>query len=157
MVWRLCAAKYGASAFSGEGARLYGGRWSPAGIPVVYAAESRALAVVEVLANVDDAETLFDVAWVFVRAEVPDELVEKPSRFPASWRQFPHPAETQAVGTEWARSERSVALRLPSAVVPGEFNYLLNPTHPDFKRVKIGRSEPFTFDPRLSPETSPAN
>jgi RES domain-containing protein len=150
MVWRLCAAKYGASAFSGEGARLYGGRWSPAGIPVVYAAESRALAVVEVLANVDDAETLFDVAWVFVSAEIPEPLIEKPSRFPDLWRQFPHPIETQTVGAEWARSERSVALRLPSAVVPGEFNYLLNPTHPDFKRVKMGRPEPFNFDPRLS-------
>jgi RES domain-containing protein len=149
-VWRLCAAKYGAAAFSGEGARLYGGRWSPVGVPVVYAAESRALAVVEILANVDDAETLFDVAWVFVCAEVPEALIEKPSRFPSTWRQFPHPIETQVVGAEWARSARSVALRLPSAVVPGEFNYLLNPAHPDFKRVKMGRPEPFNFDPRLS-------
>ena len=149
-MWRLCAAKYGDSAFSGEGARLYGGRWSPRGVAVAYAAESRALAVVEVLANVDDAETLFDVAWVFVSAEVPPACIEKPSRFPASWRQFPHSSETQVVGAEWARAARSVALRLPSAVVPGEFNYLINPAHPDFKDVKIGRPVSFSFDPRLT-------
>jgi RES domain-containing protein len=149
VVWRLCAAKYGDAAFNGDGARLYGGRWSPAGVAIVYAAESRALAVVEILANVDDAETLFDVAWVVVSAEIPTALIEMPPRMPDSWRQFPHPPETQAWGLEWARAKRTVALRVPSAVVPGEFNYLLDPAHPDFKRVKIGRSESFAFDPRL--------
>ena len=150
-MWRLCAAKYGYTAFSGEGARLYGGRWSPAGIALAYAAESRALAVVEVLANVDDAETLFDVTWVFVSAEVPEELIERPSRLPDSWRHFPHPPETQTLGAEWAGANRSAALRVPSAVVLGEFNYLLNPAHADFKRVKVSRPESFAFDPRLSP------
>ncbi len=150
VVWRLCSANYGDSAFSGEGARLYDGRWSPRGVAVAYAAESRALAVVEVLANVDDAETLFDVAWVFVAAELPLECIEKPARFPGSWRQFPHSCETQAVGAEWARAGRSVALRLPSAVVPGEFNFLVNPAHPDFKHVKVARPVSFSFDPRLT-------
>ena len=151
VVWRLCAAKYGDTAYSGEGARLYGGRWSPSGIPLAYAAESRALAVVEVLANADDAETLFDVAWVFVPAEVPSDLIEKTARLPDTWRQFPHPPETQAVGADWARALRSAVLRVPSAVVLGEFNYLLNPAHSDFKRVKIGKPQSFAFDPRLSP------
>ena len=150
VAWRLCAAKYANTAFSGDGARLYGGRWSPAGIAVVYAAESRALAVVEILANVDDAEVLFDVAWVLVSAEIPTTLIESPARLPETWRQFPHPPETQALGSEWARTKKSAVLRVPSAVVPGEFNFLLNPGHDDFKRVKIGEPEPFAFDPRLT-------
>jgi RES domain-containing protein len=151
LLWRLCAAKYGPSAYSGEGAELYGGRWSPAGLSVAYCSESRALAVVEVLANADEADRLFALKWVLVPAEVPADLIERPARFPGNWRQYPHPPTTQAVGAEWARAQRSVGLRVPSAVVPGEFNYLLNPKHPQFPRVKVGRPEPFAFDPRLRP------
>ena len=151
LLWRLCAAKYGPSAYSGEGAELYGGRWSPAGVAVAYCSESRALAVVEVLANADEADRLFALPWVLVPAEVSAELVECPDRFPTNWRQYPHPPATQVVGAEWARAQRSVGLRVPSAVVPGEFNYLLNPKHPQFSRVKVGRPEPFAFDPRLRP------
>jgi RES domain-containing protein len=150
VVWRLCAAKYAETAFSGDGARLYGGRWSPTGVALVYAAESRALAVVEILANVDDAEVLFDVAWVLVSAEIPTTLIDSPARLPETWRQFPHPPETQALGHAWARAKKSVVLRVPSAVVPGEFNYLLNPAHDDFKRVKFGQPASFAFDPRLT-------
>lgn len=147
--WRLCAAKHAATAFSGEGAELFGGRWSPRGVRIAYCAESRALAVVETIANAEQRERLLAREWTFIRAEVPDELIERPARFPETWRQYPHPHETQIVGTEWIKSGRSVALRVPSAVVPGEFNYLLNPAHPDFKRVKIGQPEPFSFDARL--------
>ena len=151
MVWRLCAAKYADCAYDGEGAKLYGGRWTPAGMPVAYCAESRALAVVEVLANVDEPERLFDLAWTFVPAEVPSELIESPARFPDSWRQYPHSSATQEFGATWPKDARSVTLRVPSAVVPGEFNYLINPAHDDFKRVKIGSPEEFAFDPRLNP------
>lgn len=150
VVWRLCAEKYASTALDGEGARLYGGRWSPRGIRVNYTAESRALAVVEVLAQVDDRARLVDLRWVLVSAEFSETLVEKPSRYPADWRQFPRTMTTQAFGESWATDARTVALRVPSAVVPGEFNYLLNPAHPDFSRVKIAKPEPFTFDPRLA-------
>lgn len=149
-VWRLCAAKYGPQAYDGEGARLFGGRWSPRGVAVVYCAESRALAMVEVLANVDKRERLFGLAWVLVPADIPLALVEKPPRYPDDWRSFPRTAGAQRFGAEWARAQRSAALRVPSAVVPGEFNYLLNPAHPHFKQVKIGPPEPFDFDPRLT-------
>ena len=149
-VWRLCAAKYGATAFDGEGAKLFGGRWSPRGVPVAYCAESRALAVVEVLANVDESERLTALPWVLVAAALPEELIEKPLRVPETWRQFPHSLETMQFGAEWAKAQRSVALRVPSAVVPGEFNFLLNPLHPDFKRVKLAAPERFSFDPRLA-------
>lgn len=151
VVWRLCSAKHAANAYSGEGAKLVGGRWSPAGIRLVYAAESRALTVVEVLANADESDRLFFLNWVLVPAEVPPEVIERPARVPDDWHQYPHPNSTQAFGADWVQSRRSVALRVPSAVVPGEFNYLLNPAHPRFARVKIGKPQPFAFDPRLAP------
>ena len=149
-VWRLCAAKYAATAFSGEGAEYYGGRWSPAGIRIAYCAESRALAVLETIANAEERDRLLAREWIFICADVPGELIVKPGRLPQGWRQYPHPPETQTYGAEWVQSRGSGALRVPSAVVLGEFNYLLNPAHPDFKRVKIGKSEPFSFDPRLA-------
>jgi RES domain-containing protein len=149
LLWRLCSAKYSRTAYSGEGAELFGGRWSPPGLAVAYCSESRALAVVEVLVNADEPDRLFSVSWAMVPAEIPADLIEKPGRFPETWRQYPHPPETQMIGAEWVQARRSVALRVPSAVVPGEFNYLLNPAHPQFAKVKVGKSEPFSFDPRL--------
>jgi len=149
-LWRLSSARYAATAFSGEGAKLYGGRWSPAGLAVIYCAESRSLALVEVLAGTDDADRLSRQEWVLVPADIPEDCMGKPTRVPDDWRQYPHPMATQSFGAEWVQARRSVALRVPSAVVPGEFNYLLNPAHPDFKHVKIGKPESFSFDPRLA-------
>lgn len=149
VVWRLCAAKYAATAFSGEGAELYGGRWSPPGLRVAYCAESRALAIVEVLANADEPDQLLHLKWSFVSATLPESTVEKPARFPTNWRQFPHPPETQEVGAAWLKSGTHLALRVPSAVVPGEFNYLVNPAHPAFAKLVFTKPEPFAFDPRL--------
>jgi RES domain-containing protein len=149
-VWRLCTTRYAATAFDGEGSRRFGGRWSPIGLALTYTSESRALAMLEVLVNAEDPENVVDLAWVFITAEVPAELIEKPARVPEDWRVFPHTAAVQEFGAAWAREQRSPVLRVPSAVVPGEFNYLLNPAHPDFKRVKLGKPEPFSFDPRLA-------
>lgn len=151
VVWRLCAARHGARAFSGEGAERYGGRWSPPGARAVYTAESRSLAVVEVLAHVDDPARLSGMAWVSVSATVPAALIERPARVPEEWRAWPCKPATQEFGAAWLRDRRSVALRLPSVVIPGEFNYLLNPAHPDFGQVRLGHPEPFSFDPRLGP------
>jgi len=150
ILWRLCAAKYAAQALSGEGAEMVGGRWSPPGIRVAYCAESRALAVVEVLASADEGDRLTGIKWTLVPVVVSADWIEKPTRFPDNWRQFPHAPETQRVGAEWVQARRSVALRVPSALIGGEFNYLLNPAHPQFASVKIGKPEPFLFDPRLA-------
>jgi RES domain-containing protein len=147
--WRLCLAHRIAHAFSGEGSARRGGRWNPRGVRLVYGAESRSLAALEVLVNIDDRSRLIGLEWVCIPAVLEDRLIERPLKFPANWRQYPHGTEAQAVGSEWVSSSRSVALRVPSAVVPGEFNYLLNPAHPDFKHVNIGNPERFSFDPRL--------
>jgi RES domain-containing protein len=149
-VWRLSSTRYAANMFSGEGAKHYGGRWSPSGLAVIYCAESRALALVEVRAGTDDVNRLFRQEWILVPADIPEECIEKPVRVPDDWRQYPHSPTTQSFGAEWVQTRRSVALRVPSVVVPGEFNYLLNPAHPQFAKVKIGKPEPFSFDPRLA-------
>jgi RES domain-containing protein len=149
-LWRLSPAYHAAKAMSGEGAYRRGGRWNPPGIRVVYCADSRSLAVVEVLANVKSQALLADQAWVLIPVEVPADLVEKPIRVPDSWRDTPYTSASQAFGATWTQAQRSVALRVPSVTVPGEFNYLLNPLHPAFSRVKVGKPEPFFFDHRLS-------
>lgn len=148
--WRLCAAHRADDAFSGEGAARRGGRWNARGTRLVYSSDSRALAALEILANVDARHRLIALAWVCVSAAIPGDAIERPLKFPSDWRQFPHGPETQRMGSDWVREQRSVALRVPSAVVPGEFNFLLNPAHPDFKRVKLGSPEGFNFDPRLT-------
>ena len=150
MVWRLCARHREPLAFTGDGSARRGGRWNRAGTRVVYCAESRALAALEVLVHADDTASLGAIPWVVIPATVPSELVERPARFPLTWREYPHSGDTQDFGSAWARDVRSVALRVPSVVVPGEFNYVLNPQYPEFSKVKLGLPEPFSFDPRLA-------
>lgn len=148
-VWRLCRKPYAAESFSGEGTRLYGGRWSPVGLRVAYSSESRSLAALEVLVNARDPELLFAQPWTMISADIPRALIECPKRVPDNWRATPYGADTQAFGANWASLGRHAALRVPSSVVLGEFNYLLNPAHPDFGQITIARPEPFDFDSRL--------
>ena len=116
---------------------------------MVYCAEARSLAALEVLVGMDDKDRLLAIPWVCIPATLNSELIEKAIAVPSEWRQYPHSPATQAFGAEWVQAQRSVALRLPSTVVSGEFNYLLNPAHPQFARVKVGKPEPFSFDPRF--------
>lgn len=148
-VWRLCQKRHAADAFSGKGSRLFGGRWSPAGLRIAYSSESRSLAALEVLVNVRDPGLLFAQPWAILPATIPTNLIEHPRRVPENWRATPYRSETQAFGSEWAKAERSVALQVPSSVVLGEFNYLLNPDHPDFSKIEIGAFAPFEFDSRI--------
>ncbi len=149
-LWRLSPAYHADKAMSGDGSYRRGGRWNPPGIRVIYCADSRSLALVEVLANIRRPTLLRDQQWVVIRVVVPEDLVERPSRVPEAWRKTPYTTAPQAFGAEWVQSQRSVALRVPSVVVPGEFNYLLNPAHPQFSKIKVGKPEPFSFDPRLA-------
>lgn len=150
VAWRLVSRHRAASAFDGEGARLYGGRWNPPGIAVVYASTALSLAALEVLVHVDPDTAPRDL--VALRAELPagtavSRLV--PSDLPAGWRAYPAPAALQALGAAWVRAGATVALRVPSAVVPREDNLLLNPAHPAMAKLRIAAPEPFSFDPRL--------
>ena len=148
--WRLTKARYASTALSGLGSTLRAGRWHARGRPVVYAASSAALALVETLVHVERAALLHD-AYVAVPLRIPLALVEHLDRahLPPDWQAWPHPASTQAIGTAWVDARRSVALVVPSAVVPHEANVLLNPLHPEFHLVAASDPEPFPIDARF--------
>jgi len=147
--FRLVKARHALEAFTGAGARLYGGRWNRPGIPMVYAAESLALAALETVVHFSGEER--GIAFLTYEIEVPDECVRtlQPRELPRDWRSSVTPASTQEVGSLWQRSGTSVALRVPSVLVPGESCVLLNPEHPDTRRVILHYPTPFTFDDRL--------
>ncbi|MCP4659684.1 MAG: RES family NAD+ phosphorylase [bacterium] len=146
-VFRLCKARWAVTAFSGEGGLRYDGRWHFAGTPVVYTAPSRALAALEVLVHLEIRHAPPNFA--LIPAEVPEELIISLEDPPADWDTMPPSDSLRWVGTAWVRSRVSVGLKVPSVVVRGEHNVLLNPLHPDFGRVEVGEPEPFAFDPRL--------
>ena len=148
-VWRLVKTKYASSAFDGEGARLFGGRWNSVGTRVAYAASNSALAVLEVLVHLDGTTALS--AYSLVEAALPEGTIEDVdiASLEPGWNGSPVPPHAQAIGDEWVRAGRSLALRLPSAIVPRGSNILLNPMHRDFGRFEVVLVEPFSFDPRL--------
>lgn len=148
--WRIEKRKRIATATSGEGARITGGRWNSAGLPLVYASEHLSLAILEILVHAPSPDQR-TVARARSEIVVPDGLVEVllPKLLPTGFGPSTPYAETQAIGDEWLRTKRSVALIVPSAIVPVEANVLLNPTHPDFAKVTWGAFDPIDLDPRL--------
>lgn len=147
--WRLCKSKHANNAFDGEGARLFGGRWSSPGTRVVYVSESLSLATLEVLVHLQHAPALAD--YVVFQIDFADELVEKlaDGERPPTWRDYPAPAANQAVGDRWIQNGRSLVLRVPSAVIPREHNYLINPAHADFRNAVWQGPTPLDVDPRV--------
>ena len=148
-LWRLVKTRYAATAFDGEGARVHGGRWNSPGTRVAYASSNSALAVLEVLVHMTAGGVL--PGYSLIRAHVPDSLVEElpTSELPRSWRAFPVPPEVQAIGDAWVRSGRALALMVPSAIVDGSYNVLINPQHATFLQFVVESVQPFGFDPRL--------
>lgn len=151
--YRIVKAKYVASgvaaAFDGEGARRTGGRWNPVGIPMVYTSQHASLAVLEMLVHLDAASVLLSYALcpVSFDADLVSEL--DLATLPANWSQTPAPFSLQALGAAWVRDAATPVFRVPSAVVFGESNFLLNPRHPDFARLQFAPAQPFGFDARL--------
>lgn len=148
-VWRITSNKFIKSAFNGEGARLFGGRWNSRGTPLIYTAESKSLAALEILVHLESPDLL--QKFVFFEVKIEEALLSylDPASLPENWREDPPPAAAQHMGDDWAGSARSAVLRVPSAIVPGEFNYLLNPRHPDFGKLQIGKPQSFLLDHRL--------
>ena len=147
-VWRLLAARFAESAFSGEGARLYGGRWNRKGVPMVYTAGSQSLAMLEMLVQDEPLRA----RYAMIPAALPRNLkIERvgPDQLPTDWRDVGAREQLHAIGTEWANCRSSAVLAVPSVVIPTETNYLLNPRHPSFARIAIGKPETFVTDLRL--------
>jgi RES domain-containing protein len=147
--WRLVHRNYLASAFSGEGARLAGGRWNSEGFSVVYTAGSLSLAILEVIVHLEFKETL--KLYQAIPISIPKSALEAidPAALPADWNKpIPHPASL-LTGNHWIRSQSSIALQVPSAIVPIESNILLNPAHPKFQTLEIGKPMDLPLDPRV--------
>ena len=149
-IWRIDKKRHAASSFSGEGAALYGGRWNPQGVRVVYAAQTLALAALEKFVHLEGVAA--GISFVSFKIEIPGSVRIRhlePAHLPRNWRSVPAPASTREIGLNWARNGESAILRVPSTVIPSEYDYLINPQHPDFESLKISKPVPFSFDPRL--------
>lgn len=146
-VWRVVTKRYADTAFSGEGARLYGGRWNPKGLAMVYTAQTQSLALLEML--VQDAP--LHASYVMIPVRMPGEIVARidQAMLPADWRELSARNDLQNIGEEWIHARTSAVLAVPSVVVPAEFNYLLNPVHPDYTRLQIGTHTEWLTDQRL--------
>ncbi len=148
--WRIVKRKFSKDAFQGEGARLFGGRWNSPGVAIVYTAQSQSLAALEMLVHLESAHLLLD-EYVLLDVGIEPELIRQLERktLPKNWRSDPPPQRVRAIGDAWVATGLSAVLCVPSATVPAENNYLLNPRHSDFKKLQLGEPQPFQFDPRL--------
>jgi len=147
-VWRLSSSRYPLP--DGEGARLHPGRWNLPGIAIVYASATLSLAALETLVHVDS--DLLPDDLIVLSADIPEKLTIETindHELPSNWREYPAPEALQVLGTQWVRRGQTAVLSVPSVVVPGERNYLLNPAHPDFSKIKWSKPSPFKWDPRL--------
>lgn len=149
-VWRITKRKHAKTAFEGIGARKYGGRWNNPGTSLVYTAQSQSLAALEILVHLNGPELLEH--YVLIPVTVEEIFIHKiaPPELPRNWRANPAPSSVRKIGDEWARSGTSAVLQVPSALLPAESNFLLNPVHADFKKLEIGAPILFKFDSRLS-------
>lgn len=142
-VWRFVKQKHARTAFSGEGARLYGGRWNQQGVAAVYTSDSLSLAVIEQLVHIKP-EDIIKFNYCSIKAEIPSTLVvEELKGLPDGWDADPIPETTKNIGTKWLLSGRTAVLKVPSSMIKVQFNYVLNPLHPDFKKIKVYPSEKF--------------
>jgi RES domain-containing protein len=149
-VYRISDALY-IRDLTGLGPKTYGGRWNYKGIPAVYTSESRALAALEFLVHV---KTRTPDNLKIATISISDSIVPLEFRMatlPKGWRDHPPPIKLAEMGTDWLKSIKSLLLRVPSAVIPNEFNIIINPVHTDMKYVKITHVEDFTYDKRLQP------
>jgi RES domain-containing protein len=147
--WRITKRKHARNAFSGEGAREFGGRWNNPGTAVVYTAQSQSLAALEMLVHLGSADLL--EKYVLLAADFDQLLIKVLNRsdLPRNWRTDPPPAQVRSIGDEWVIGAGSAVLQVPSVLVPGESNFLLNPAHQDIARIRFGKATAFRFDARL--------
>ena len=148
IVYRLCKKKY-VDDLSGYGAEMNSGRWNGKGTPALYTSGSRALAVLEIAVHVPFG--IMPINYYMISIEVPVggiTRIEIPD-LPNDWNRNPFARSTQYIGVDFLKANKNLILQMPSATVTGDFNYIINPKHPDFKSLKIIKNEPFEFDLRL--------
>ncbi len=144
--YRLLKQQHSTSAFNGEGARLYGGRWNSPGVPLVYTSESLALCCLEIFVHLPSYDLLRDYVYIQVRF---DSSFVEDAQLVDGWDARPVSQASQSIGDQWVERNTSPILRVPSVIIPEGSNYLINISHPDFKEIEIGKSESMAFDQRL--------
>lgn len=149
IVYRLCRKAY-ANDLSGRGAELNGGRWNGKGTAMIYTSASRALCMVEIMVHMPAG--IIPKDFYLASILIPDTapiITIAPKELPENWNRNPVSASTQKIGSAFIAGHEALILKVPSAIVKDEWNYLINPLHKDFKKVKITSTEPFSFDGRL--------
>lgn len=151
-LWRICREPYATDPMSGRGGLVVSGRWNTKGRRVVYTSETLSLAALEYLVHVDKGMVPPDL--VTLEIDVPDTIKRtstKIASLPKSWRTHPAPVALRRFGDDWLEKAATAVLRVPSALIPEEFNLLLNPEHPDSRSFKVVARGAFEYDPRLRP------
>lgn len=148
VLYRIAKCHY-ADDLTGTGARLYGGRWNSEGKSMLYMASSRSLAILEVLVHL--SPLIIPDNYCLAEVEVPEHSIISLDidLLPGNWRDISAPVILKEIGDEFLKSNKYLLMKVPSSVVPAEYNYLLNPFHPDAQKVRVSRKEPFSFDNRL--------
>ncbi|ANI88419.1 RES superfamily protein [Arachidicoccus ginsenosidimutans] len=149
IVYRLAKSKY-KNDLSGEGARFAGGRWNSKNVAMLYTSESRALCTTEIAVHTPVG--ILPTDYYMITIEIPDNISFKEIKIaslPDNWNEIPYGSATQEVGNKFIQENKYLVLKVPSAVVFGDFNFLINPHHKDFSRIRIKRMEEFSFDKRL--------
>jgi RES domain-containing protein len=150
LVYRVLRKAYARAPLDGEGAYLYGGRWSRPGIRLAYTSEHQSLAMLEYFVHLDADEAPPDL--VLVTAEIPDDVLSEhvvADKLPSHWRRSPAPAELAHIGDEFVEKGERCILIVPSALAPHENNWLLNPQHVGFRKINVLAIEPLNYDPRM--------
>ena len=148
-IFRLAKKKY-ADDLSGVGAELTGGRWNNKGTRIIYTSDSRALCTAEIAVHMPFG--LIPKDYYLITLEIPDKISLKQidsKTLPKNWMDFPYSGITQKLGEDFISKGDSLILKVPSAVVQGDYNYLINPSHKEFEKVRLISKEKFNFDERL--------
>lgn len=148
--WRITPPQYADTAFSGIGAERYGGRFNSKGRRVVYTSGSFSLALLELLVQAGDRHRIKHYLCRSVTFREQQVEVLQAENLPAGWDARPYVKASQEVGDAWLEEARSLVLQVPSVVVPHEYNYLINPLHPEYSGLVFSDAMPVPFDPRLS-------
>lgn len=148
--FRIVSPRWAHDAFSGDGARKFGGRWNSPGLAMVYTSSSRALAALEMLVHLPTPLSRAK-PYKIIEIAVPAGLVDHypASALPSGWRSSPPSKITMEIGDDWLSHGNRPALLIPSALIPEESNLLLNPAHPDFSKIQLSSPADFSFDSRI--------
>ncbi len=149
LLYRVCRTQF-ANDLSGTGSRIYGGRWNSPGMAAVYTSESKSLAVLEILTNTPPGILIsyfsiltIEISGKFFIDEIPEETL------PKNWNEFPAPDILARLGDKWLKQGQNLLLKIPSAIISSESNFIINPAHADFKKVKIIFTETLDLDKRI--------